>query len=614
MDCSVGVSSLLELLARTRRTLLGQRESDGHWEGRLSSSALATAVGTLALAHSTTASSRAVISHGLEWLRTHVNPDGGWGDTPESPSNLSTTALVWAVLRNLAPPDSAWSARICEAEAWIAAHTGSLLAEPLARALLRAYGSDRTFSSPILALLARAGCLGDSEDGWRYVPFLPFELALAPRAWLRFARLSVVSYALPALLAVGLARHRRAPPTAPMLRWLRDLLTGPALRQLERLQPPHGGFLEAVPLTAFVALCLQAANEGEHPVARRALGFLESRVREDGSWPVDTHLATWVTSLAIAALARGTHADGKRSEATDECRSSEAEPRRTLEWLLAQQTHTVHPFTGAPPGGWSWTPLPGGVPDADDTSAALLALKVLAPNDPRVRKAAQAGVRWLLEVQNADGGFPTFCRGWGRLPFDRSCPEITAHALAALDTWYDAMNDRDRDQIDAAMAGAVEYLAEVQLPEGAWVPLWFGHQHVSDQTNPSYGTSRVVMALGDLTPGRLSVRDVLIEKGIRWLREAQNSDGGWGGAPRIASSVEETALAIQALVAGGAASSQEVERAVQWIREATTGGSRFESRPIGLYFSRLWYAEELYPLIFTVGALGRLADALCGKP
>jgi squalene-hopene/tetraprenyl-beta-curcumene cyclase len=27
--------------------------------------------------------------------------------------------------------------------------------------------------------------------------------------------------------------------------------------------------------------------------------------------------------------------------------------------------------------------------------------------------------------------------------------------------------------------------------------------------------------------------------------------------------------------------------------------------PIGFYFARLWYFEKLYPIIFTVGAMGR---------
>jgi len=28
--------------------------------------------------------------------------------------------------------------------------------------------------------------------------------------------------------------------------------------------------------------------------------------------------------------------------------------------------------------------------------------------------------------------------------------------------------------------------------------------------------------------------------------------------------------------------------------------------PIGLYFAHLWYSEELYPLIWTLDALGRV--------
>ena len=34
-------------------------------------------------------------------------------------------------------------------------------------------------------------------------------------------------------------------------------------------------------------------------------------------------------------------------------------------------------FTGAKEGGWGWSDLPGSVPDADDTSGALVALHVL---------------------------------------------------------------------------------------------------------------------------------------------------------------------------------------------------------------------------------------------
>ena len=77
--------------------------------------------------------------------------------------------------------------------------------------------------------------------------------------------------------------------------------------------------------------------------------------------------------------------------------------------VLAQQFRSPHPYTNAAPGGWAWTDLPGGVPDADDTGA-LLALHNLGDIDATVRSAASAGIRWLLDLQNHDGGIPTFCR------------------------------------------------------------------------------------------------------------------------------------------------------------------------------------------------------------
>ena len=57
--------------------------------------------------------------------------------------------------------------------------------------------------------------------------------------------------------------------------------------------------------------------------------------------------------------------------------------------------------------------------------------------DEKLPKRALAGAVWLLDLQNRDGGIPTFCKGWGTLPFDRSNPDITAHAIRAWLAWFD---------------------------------------------------------------------------------------------------------------------------------------------------------------------------------
>ena len=85
-------------------------------------------------------------------------------------------------------------------------------------------------------------------------------------------------------------------------------------------------------------------------------------------------------------------------------------------------------------------------------------------------------------------------------------------------------------------------------------------------------------------------------RGTHWLRNAQNADGGWGGGSDTPSSIEETALALHALSSAPEADSlQALERGVEWLIEATSQGTRTPVSPIGLYFARLWYFEELYP-------------------
>ena len=39
---------------------------------------------------------------------------------------------------------------------------------------------------------------------------------------------------------------------------------------------------------------------GDHEAVGKGIGFLRDTVRQDGSWPIDTNLASWVTSLRCA--------------------------------------------------------------------------------------------------------------------------------------------------------------------------------------------------------------------------------------------------------------------------------------------------------------------------
>ena len=612
-------NSLRKRVSSARRELferlLAQRNEWGHWTGELSTSALSTATATLALWLVDTArvgSSSASLSHnelvhgGLRWLVEHVNSDGGWGDTTRSHSNLSTTTLCWATLQAARGTNRQYQSAIDRAEDWIRRRTTSLDPAKLAEAVTAVYGKDRTFSVPILTHCSLAGCLGPTPACWGYVRSLPFELAALPRSWFKNVGLPVVSYALPALIAVGQVRHHHLPSRNPFARLLRRLTRQRTLDLMNEIQPTSGGFLEAIPLTSFVTMSLAGSDQVEHPATLAGVRFLESSVLSDGSWPIDSNLATWVTTLAVNAIA------GTPENTADFDQTTRAQIR---DWLLRQQYQEVHPYTHASPGGWAWTDLPGGVPDADDTPGALLALRHLAAGpeiDPTVRDAAEAGLGWLLDLQNRDGGMPTFCRGWGRLPFDRSGADLTSHALKAWHAWS---NDLPRlsSRIDRAIKRGVEFLRRSQRSDGSWTPLWFGCQHAPQSENPVYGTARVVDALHTVAhDGSHSTFDA-IHHAHAFLLSAQNDDGGWGGAPQTPSSIEETALALTGLVSAPAderRANEAMERGCNWLLRQIESGQIEHPTPIGFYFAKLWYYEKLYPFIFALEALGRVGRRL----
>src|SRR5439155_484635 len=145
-----------------------------------------------------------------------------------------------------------------------------------------------------------------------------------------------VSYALPALIALGYARHQHRPSLNPVLRYLRNVISCLTLKKLIDLQPANGGFLEATPLTSFVVMSLAGSGQADHPVTRRGLEFLIRSVRADGSWPIDTNLATWITTLSIDALSRD-----------PQFAWPEEDRERICDWLLAQRFTRIHPYTQA---------------------------------------------------------------------------------------------------------------------------------------------------------------------------------------------------------------------------------------------------------------------------
>ena len=693
--------TLSATLERLQTELIDQRNADGHWVGQLSSSALATATAISAiatalphLAANEQSDLGPLVIRASNWLVDVQNPDGGWGDTPDSISNIATTILVIAAseiaektaaenpdLFSAAIPE--WSSARTKARAYVD-DVGGI------PALRKRYGRDKTFAVPILMNYALAG-----QVDWKEVSALPFELTVFPQAWYRWLRLPVVSYAIPALVAVGQAIYFHRKPRNPVMRFLRHLAVGRSLHVLQRIQPASGGYLEAIPLTSFVVMSLASTGRTNHAVVQDGLRFLKETIREEGSWPIDTNLATWVTSLAVHGLdgwsgestrwstgfslpedeedttteeekeaSRGSRVEDSRVEGV-RSQAKACTPTLTaptwdrvacIRWLLKCQHTKRHPFTGAAPGGWGWTDLSGAVPDADDTPGAMLALRRLGENATDVPEALRSeiqsavtlGMEWLLDLQNRDGGWPTFCKGWGKLPFDRSGSDLTAHVLRAIHAWRsDVVSQRPElaTRIQTADDRGWKYLERIQNTDGSWTPLWFGNQFHAEEENPIYGTSKVLLAFAKCGRGDCEAARSATE----YLLSCQSESGGWGkrlsdpnresnhaGAHQVKApidTVEETSLALEALSAVGISlggckppksgfgqngrSGRNVEKkanrlaqirhacskGVEWLGTAVHNGDHTGGSPIGLYFAKLWYDERMYPITFATAAL-----------
>lgn len=609
----ISIGRVEAALASARAELVAACPECNHWESELPGSPFATAAAVVALALAESASSQAGIqdfesqlSKGQDWLVKQINADGGWGDAPGSPSNAVATALCWASLAVNLPSEAKYAAVIAKADAWLRhsagtpAPTGELTVEFLLSAMSLRHGNDLTLSVPVLTACALTGRF--EESAWKAIPRFPFEMAGLPRSWFRLLSLPAASHALPAMLAMGLTHHLQAATWNPIVKSIRQATRTRALALLDKIQPSSGGFLESTPLTSFVVMGLSALGLADNLAAKKGLAFLLRSQQDDGSWPIDSNLDTRATTLAAnALLLTGTQM-----------------PVESLQdWLLDQQFGGIHPGTNAAPGGWSWTHLPGGVPDAKDTAETLLALKGIArflpvPKTAKRHFAAQAGVLWLLNLQNGDGGVSTFTRSRSKLAVDRSSADVTAHAIRAWLAWrrdFPALKKR----IDKALSRALSYLRASQNPDGSWPALWYGSGRSPEGDNLTCGVSRAVLALVALKEAGFAKADGLLKKALEWLVKTQLADGGWAAGNGGVASVEETAWAVEGLAMDTGAvpdGNKALGQGLEWLVARVESGRWKTAAPLGFHFARVGYSEPLFPEIFTVAALARARASL----
>jgi squalene-hopene/tetraprenyl-beta-curcumene cyclase len=309
-------------------------------------------------------------------------------------------------------------------------------------------------------------------------------------------------------------------------------------------------------------------------------------------------------------------------------------------WLLDRQTTKKGDWADvvkAEPGGWYFEHANEFYPDVDDTIMVLMALgRKFDPPQPdlfptiedgentdreerdtdpdlqdRITDAGLKAERWVLAMQNRDGGWGAFdrdndCEVLCHVPFadhnamiDPSTPDLTARVLESL-------GKRGYRLGDPAVDRAMDYLRRTQEADGSWFGRW--------GVNYIYGTWQVLMGLEAVG---VPSDDPLMRRGAAWLFAHQQSCGGWGetcDSYRDASlrgqgepTPSQTAWALLGLIAAGHASHPAVQRGIRYLAETQNeDGTWDETEFTGTGFPQVFYLRyHLYRIYFPLMALGR---------
>ncbi len=365
-------------------------------------------------------------------------------------------------------------------------------------------------------------------------------------------------------------------------------------------------------MNSIMALTEMGYGPGD-PLLQREIERFEGLIIEDDRTlrMQPCHSPVWDTAISAFAIGRA-----NPHPSSDIRRSL----RAAGEWLVSKEVRRKGDWSvkrpDVEPGGWYFEYANEFYPDCDDTAKVLLALGQTGLDASNGYKAArERGLDWLAAMQCRDGGWAAFdmdnnAEILTHVPFadhnamlDPSCPDITGRALEAL-------CGPGEGRYGEAIERGAAYLRGAQQDDGSWFGRW--------GVNYLYGTCFALRGLR--ATGEDPYEAHMIAAG-EWLRSVQNADGGWGETPgsydepRLKISGEstpsQTAWALMGLLATGDDRSGSVEEGVRYLLDAqNSDGSWDEENWTGTGFPSVFYLRyHLYRQYFPLLALGEYLRA-----
>lgn len=618
-------NDLRRAIQSAQNYLLQIQQPDGHWSGELEGDTILESEYILTM-HFIGRSRSDRVRKAANYIRGKALPEGGWAIYEGGPAEVSASAKAYFVLK-------------------LAGDSADAPHMKRAREVIRSLGGLDATNSFTRIYLAIFG-----QYPWERCPAVPPEIILLPRSVpINLYEMSAWTRGIVVPLAVMWASKPYSP--VPENANIKELMlenpprvysrrgfwksffntTDATLKLVERRgwSPSREKALKACEqwmiehfeksdgigaifppiINSIIALrCL--GYENDHPLTASQIRELEKLEIEEGNTlrVAPCFSPVWDTALALNAMIEaGLPAD-------------HPEVLKAASWIIDREVKEVGDWREknpeGQPGGWYFEYANEFYPDVDDTFQVLTSLsKVRFPDqrdELRKREAMERGLRWILTMQNKDGGWASFDKDCDeqfltQIPFadhnamiDPSTSDITGRGL---ETFAALGFKRDHSAVQKALA----FIAKEQERDGTWFGRW--------GCNYIYGTW---LALHGLKQMGEDMWEAQYQAAGCWLRSIQNADGGWGESPRSyddaaykgqgISTPSQSAWALMGLIATGD-DSDGLHRGIEYLLDKQReDGSWVDDSWTGTGFPTVFYLRyHLYAVYFPLLALGMYA-------